>query len=225
MWEYDSDEGIWTNQIDDNLYTYNPVDDEFTLNNQVTTLANMPPPVVAELENTAREKILTIIGDATIELGESVEINALFEQDEAIETVGLNLHTTFGSNGATPCLIIFAVGLSQQDNASFIAKGAHRSDAFNLGGEFVEEILNNPSQGDWKDVKLYVVGGEVGKHTGVQEATMDYSMYYPFFFECYEQEVIFGGVKFPSNPNPDDSTSAVLRLQGNIPTVTYWLED
>ena len=83
-------------------------------------------------------------------------------------------------------------------------------------------MLETPEGANWTGVRLYVVGGEVGSHTGVEGATMDYSRYYPFFLACQQANVQFGGVAFPSNPTPEDTSSAAVSLVNDKPNVHYW---
>lgn len=163
MWQYDDDEGIW--QDEETGYSYNPIEDQFELNENDIDMEDVPLENRRNLEDIAWDKIFQIIGSGAdpINQGDAVQFTDEFGQGNPIETVQLNGQVIFGSQGATPCLIIFSIGWSP-DQGAFFAKGAHRDNAFNLGEEFLRE-MTGPDESDWEDVKLYVVGGEVGSHT------------------------------------------------------------
>lgn len=222
MWEYDDDEGLWEDDVTG--YSYDPNTDQFQLNDDDVPMDAVPLDIRQNLEDTAWDAILVIIGDvAPIDQGDPVIFTVDFQQGDPIATVQLDDQTIFGSVGATPCLIIFAVGYSANEQ-SYYANGAHRDNVYLLGQEFLEEMSDNPDDTEWDNVRFYIAGGEVGSHTGVQGATMDYSRYYPFFLQSQQFGVQFGGIAFPSNPTPDDSTSAALRLIQAQPNVHFWLE-
>jgi hypothetical protein len=219
MWEYNDDDGLWV----DDAYSYDPNTNQFQLLDQDVPMDAVPLEIRQNLEDTAWEAILAIIGDVPpIDSGPSVNFTDEFQQGDPIATVPLNGQTIFGSAGATPCLIIFSVGYSA-DKQSYYAKGAHRDNVYALGEQFLVDMSDNPDDTEWDNVQFYIAGGEVGSHTGVQGATMDYSQYYPFFLQCQQSEIQFGGIVFPSNPTPDDSTSAALALIQAQPNVHFWL--
>lgn len=221
MWKYNDNEGVW--EDDDTSYSYDPNTDEFQLNGHDVPMDDVPLEIRQNLENTAKTGILEIIGTvAPIQPGNPVSFTVEFHQGEPIATVQLDDQTIFGSMGATPCLIIFSAGVTNQ--GAFYAKGAHRDNVYLLGEEFLQEMSDDPDDTEWDNVRFYIAGGEVGSHTGVEEATMDYSQYYPFFLQCQLYGVEFGGVVFPSNPGPNNSTSAALRLIKAQPNVHFWLE-
>lgn len=221
MWQYDDNEGIWEDQATD--YSYDPCKDEFALKEQAVAMEEVPLKNRQELEKAACNGIAKILGKASkLVKGTGVVLTDEFEQNEEIKAVLLGQKIVFGSEGASPCLIVFSVGYSKTKNG-YYAKGAHRDSAYTLGEEFIGEMLEAPEDSDWTDVSLHVVGGEFGSHTGAEEATMDYSRYYPFFLACQQANVQFGGVAFPSNPTPDDASSAAVLLANDKPSVKYWL--
>ncbi|MBN6100589.1 hypothetical protein JR064_00210 [Xanthomonas sp. CFBP 8703] len=217
MWQYDDDEGLWTDQ--DTGYSYNPIDDNFMEGEDIIALDDVPLAVRQALETTADNAIKRIISGANpiLQRGE-VAFTDEFEQDQEVVGIELEAATVFGSVGAGPCLIVFATGQNADGNGVY-ANGAHRDNAFLLGEEFLDEMSADISGAP----TFYVLGGEVGSHTGVDGATMDYSRYYPFFLACEQSNVVFGGVTFPSNPTADDATSAALTLVNGAPQVGYWL--
>lgn len=221
MWEYDDDEGRW--QDEETKYSYDPADDKFGFQDNLDlSMEEVPLGIRQELESTAREKILEIIGDAaSIDEGPAVKLTSQFEQGQPIATVALTDQTIFGSLGATPCLIIFSVGFSRS-KATYYAKGAHRCDVYLLPAKFFEDMSSDPGT-ELSDLQFYIVGGEVGSHTGAEGATMDYSRYFPFFLQSQQSEIKLGGIRFPSNPTPDDTTSAALRLVQSQPKVYFRL--
>ena len=221
MWQYDDDNGMWEYQ--QTGYSYDPAADQFSLHGADVTLADVPLAIRQELENTARNSIFQIIHNINpIDQGVAVNFTHEFDQGAPIMTVQLDDQMVFGSDGASPCLIIFSVGWSQESGA-FWAKGAHRDNAFSLGEEFLQNMTAHPNGTSWDQVGLYVIGGEVGSHTGADGATMDYSRYYPFFLACQQFGIQFKGVAFPSNPTPDDTSGAALSLANDQPNVHYWI--
>lgn len=218
MWEYDDNEGLW---VGDNGYSYDPDANQFRKND--VPMEHVYCEIKQDLENDAREAILEIIGHvAPIAPGEPVDFfPPEFPQGNGITTVQLNDQTIFGSKGATPCLIIFSVWFSEEKN-SYYAKGAHRDNVYTLDHDFLADMSDDPENPNWANVLFYIVGGEIGSHTGVEGATMDYSRYYPFFRQCKLTGIRFGGIAFPSNPTADHSTSAALRLIEGQPNVHFW---
>jgi len=221
MWHYDNNEGMWENE--QTARSYDPsVADQFFHNGQNVEIEDVPMLIRQELEDTARDEIIQIVGDDQVAWGEPVDFTNEFQQGDDVMTIQMEENTVFGSGGATPCLIIFLVGRLPH-NYTWWAKGAHRDNVFNLGDDFLEQMMQSPDeQYEWENLRLYIIGGETGSHTGVDESTMDYSRYYPFFDSCDEFGIEFGGVTFPSNPTPANTSSAVLRLiDGNI-QAHYW---
>ena len=75
-------------------------------------------------------------------------------------------------------------------------------------------------------VRFYVMGGEVGHntHPDNEDVYMDYSNYYPFFKACADQNVVFGGYRFPANPDGTTSASAAITTnQFQNPVMNLWI--
>ena len=204
-WKYDDDEGLWIRQ---DGWTYDPVEAVFELNEDPVSLDKVPEGVRGSLEATAKDYIDGILGPGQQHaLGNPVPIDNKFNQGVITNRVVLG-NQTFGSDGATPCLIVFATGTTAE--AQQVAVGAHLDDdAIRAPETTVETMIEN--LGDIEgNVAFSVYGGEVGRNTNPGGgSTMDYSRYYPFFL-AIEQNATMGGYNFPSNGTGDTATGAAI---------------
>ncbi len=204
-WVYDDDEGLWTRE--DGGWTYNPVEAEFKQNDNPIELSQVPQAVRDSLEAAAQGLINEILANGQQQqLDNPVQITNRFDQGEITDCVVLD-NTTFGSDGAAPCLIVFATGTNGQGQQ--VAVGAHLDNEVYTGPDTtVETMIEHLGQVEG-DVAFYVFGGEVGQNTNPGgESTMDYSRYYPFFL-AIEEHATIGRYNFPSNAN-ETSTGAAL---------------
>ena len=217
-WTFNDDAGLW---IGPDGWTYNPETNQFKQNNQDYETADVPINVRESLEATAQgliEGILTLAGAERQDFGGEIPIDIQFEQNNEITAREvLEPDVTFGSFGAAPCLIVFAVG-DIDDGDQQVAVGAHLDDAVYLApDEIVEEILTTIDLGGEKPV-FYVFGGEVGGNINPNPdgGNMDYSRYYMFFKAIADKYVCISKYNFPSNGNGGQSTSAALRAENFV---------
>ena len=214
-----------------NSYSYMPISDEFLDENDEEVETDKVEKSIREsLENYARISIEEILNNVPIlEPKEKIPINKTFEQDigEVTFCNVTNLEGSFGSYGAAPCLIVLAVSSLPVDNhKEFIVTGYHLSNEFKSYNESVQCIQELKK--DLLLPRFYVVGGEVGSHTKditPNNSCCDYSQYYPFFKACEDEDVTFGGYRFPANPVGTTKTSfAVTTDSAQKPIFHLWTE-
>ena len=214
QWQYDDDDGVWAT---DDGWRYDPDDDVFEHNDVPVPLNQVPLNLRQSLEDQARDdtNVILDVGQQQA-MGQPVVINNRFVQDEITPRVVLG-NATFGSDGASPCLIVFATGTDAQGQQ--VAVGAHLSDqVYAAPGETVDTMLGNLGE-VVGDVSFDIFGGEVGEHTVInppEDITMDYSRYYPFFQEIESRAgVTIRRYNFPSN-GPTQRTGAAINRDGVV---------
>ena len=214
QWQYDDDDGVWAT---DDGWRYDPNADVFKHNDAPVPLDQVPLNLRQSLEDQARDdtNVILDVGQQQA-MGQPVVINNRFVQDEITPRVVLG-NATFGSDGASPCLIVFATGTDAQGQQ--VAVGAHLSDqVYAAPGETVDTMLGNLGE-VVGDVSFDIFGGEVGEHTVInppEDITMDYSRYYPFFQEIESRAgVTIRRYNFPSN-GPNQRTGAAINRDGVV---------
>ena len=214
QWHYDVENGLWGIGT---VWTYDPITAEFEKDEVVVPTNEVSLPLRKLLETEAKRLINVILGAGQQQaMGQQVVINKEFAQDEITDCVVLG-SGKFGSDGASPCLIVFATGTDAQGQQ--VAVGAHLSDqVYAAPGETVDTMLGNLGQVTG-NVSFDIFGGEVGRNTDSNPAiTMDYSRYYPFFQEIASraaQGVTIRRYIFPSN-GPNQSTGAAINKDGVV---------
>ena len=225
-WEYDDDNvggwvmGDWT-FVDDNL--------TFEFKGEEVPVASADKKIRDDLVAAAKMGIgKALAGAMVIKPIKKVNIDVCFEQGEDVtEVVELRQDTNFGSDGAQPCLIVFAVGKTK--DGKVMAVGGHfDTEVYKRPNEIVEKMINCLKEsGVVKEmIEFFIFGGEVGHITDPsnKNLTMDYPSYYPFFFNIQEQGVQITRHNFPSNPDGTTETGAAIRLasDGKNVDVELW---
>ena len=163
-----------------------------------------------QLENLSLRYNYILQGAANQEIGEAVDIDNESDQGAITDRVILD-DTTFASDSATSCLILFATGTIQgRQGPQQVAVGAHLDDQVYTGpDETVATMVDMLELGEGNDATS---GGEVSRNTNpVGNSTMDYSRYCPFFLAISNNDnATFGNYNFPSNGNGGTSTGAAL---------------
>ena len=237
-WDYDHDgapQWTQTDEIEGNDgYSYNPVAPQFYLKNDAggedeVDKAQVPQSVRENLENTARGLTFGGVLDGVPELplGDEVNIDTEFNQGTVAMFVDLTEEEDewFGSEGATPCLIVFATAVKTSNN-HLLATGSHLDNVYNYEYSYaaIKKMIEELEEEEVGAISFYVVGGEVGCNTNPNSdsLTMDYSRYYPFFDAAYDQDVTFVGQNFPSNPDGTTTTSAAISANGQNVNIRVW---
>ena len=224
QWEYN----IFAERWNGHGYTYNPVNKEMRFGPYVVDIALVPQLILNDLEQTALAGINKILHHVP-ELQLTVPINPINKTFDQTDLNGMNSNVTidgsFGSVGAVSCLIAFAVAKINQ--AQVMASGYHLDNevtSYAASVNVIQAMTAPPLNGNTVD--FYVMGGEVGQNTNPQndDLTMDYSSYYPFFRACADQQVVFGGHKFPANPNGTTTANAAITTdQQQNPVINLWI--
>ena len=214
-----------------NEYTYDPISDTFYDGESEELATDKVEKSIREsLEKYARNSIDEILNNVPVlDLNQKIPINKTFEQDIGQVTFCnvTKLEGSFGSYGAAPCLIVLSVASMPVDNhQELIVKGYHLSDEFKSYKKSVScirELKHN-----YFVSRFYIVGGEVGFHTKdvtPNNSYCDYSQYYPFFKACEDEDVTFGGYRFPANATGVTKTSfAVTTNFAQKPIFYLWQE-
>ena len=241
-WKYDHDHvsvgatpWIQTVEIEGNSgYSYDPVAPQFYHENNAggedeVGKAQVPQSVRENLENTARGLTFggVLDGVPQLPLGDEVYIDTKFNQGIVAMFVDLTEEEDewFGSEGATPCLIVFATAVKTSNN-HLLATGSHLDKGENYGYSYaaIKKMIDELEEEGVGAISFYVVGGEEGCNTNPNSdtLTMDYSRYYPFFDAAYDQDVTFVGQNFPSNPDGTTTTSAAITANGQDVNIRVW---
>ena len=187
---------------------------------------DVPQAVRNNLEYTADGLIDAVLDDAEeLPITAPVAIGTTFNQGTIAQLIDLTDNGgTFGSTGATPCLIVFATAVKTSNN-HLLATGSHLVDvaSYNYSDGAIEDMIDTLENEGVGQISFYVVGGEVGCNTNPSPTlTMDYSRYYPFFDAASDQDVTFVGQNFPSNPDGTTTTSAAISANGQNVDFSLW---
>ena len=176
--------------------------------------------------NTQLTASYAVLDDAEeLPITAPVAIGTTFNQGTIAQLIDLTDNGgTFGSTGATPCLIVFATAVKTSNN-HLLATGSHLVDvaSYNYSDGAIEDMIDTLENEGVGQISFYVVGGEVGCNTNPSPTlTMDYSRYYPFFDAASDQDVTFVGQNFPSNPDGTTTTSAAISANGQNVDFSLW---
>ena len=216
-------------------YTYNPVNSEMRHgpDHDVVEIVNVPQFLRDELEQTAFTGINQILTQPhqvpeLPETGPIDHINITFDQEDLNGMNGnVTIDGSFGSVGAASCLIVFAVARLQIINqAQVMARGYHLTNqvtSYAASVQVIQAMTAPPLNGN--AVRFYVIGGEIGHITNPLDdnLTMDYSRYYPFFKACADQQVVFGGYKFPAGNGETAANAAITTTDQQEAVINLWI--
>ena len=212
-------------------YTYNPVNREMRFGPNVVDITQVPQPILDDLEQAALVGIGQILNQVPV-LPVTVPINPINKTFDQNDVDGVNSNVTidgsFGSIGAATCLIVFAVARLQIINqAQVMACGYHLDNevtSYSDSVQVIQAMRAPPLNGN--AIRFYVMGGEVGHNTNPQDDNlmMDYSSYYPFFRACADQQVVFGGYRFPTSLGTTAANAAITTDQLQNPVINLWID-
>ena len=229
-WTYSTSTNQWTGEgyVYDPLKRYFANDDD---DGDEVDIEDVPGDVRTNLEQSARIGIAQILNQVPVlTVTDPIDdISKSFDQNTgSVMYSNVSLDGSFGSLGAGPCLIVFAVVRLVIFNVpQVMVHGYHLSDQVKSYADSVQVIQAMkaaPLNGN--TVRFYVMGGEVGHntHPDNKNVSMDYSNYYPFFKACADQNVFFGGHRFPANPDGTTSASAAITTNHfQYPVMNLWI--
>ena len=229
-WTYSTSTNQWTGEgyVYDPLKRYFANDDD---DGDEVEIEDVPGDVRTNLEQTARIGIAQILNEVPVlTVTDPIDdIRKSFDQNTgSVMYSNVSLDGSFGSIDAGPCLIVFAVVRLVIFNVPQAkVHGYHLSDQVKSYADSVQVIQAMkaaPLNGN--TVRFYVMGGEVGHNTHPykEDVCMDYSNYYPFFKACADQNVVFGGHRFPANPDGTTSASAAITTNDfQYPVMNLWI--
>ena len=185
------------------------------------------------MEQTARNGIEEILNQVPeLDVTDEIDyISKTFDQyTGSVMKHNVSLDGSFGSLGAGPCLIVFAVARLEISNMpQVMVHGYHLSDQVKSYADSVQVIKEMKAAPlDGNTVRFYVIGGEVGRNTNLanEDVYMDYSNYYPFFKACADQQVVFGGHRFLANPDGTTSANAAITTnEFQYPVMNLWIDN
>ena len=231
-WTYSTATNKWTGED----YEYDPLHRYFANDDDdgdVVEIEDVPGDVRTNLEQTARNGIAQILNQVPVlaVTDEIDDISKSFDQNTgSVMYSNVSLDGSFGSVRAGPCLIVFAVVRLVIFNVPQVMLHGYHLDnqvkSYAESVQVIQEMTAAPLNGN--TVRFYVIGGDVGHNMQPEngDLNMDYSNYYPFFKACADQQVVFGGHRFPANPDGTTSASAAITTnQYQYPVMNLWIDN